>query len=161
MAMLTQGSQLYFIDPDDDTVVAVECLTNFNPGGAPAGQIPTSCLEDTSGVDTFLRGNRVPGQATVQINADPRYASHIRLHELSQGVSDVVLKFTLGWSDGTTPPDVGSDGDFDLPPDRTWYSFDGYIADFPFDFQLNSVVASTVSVQRSGPAVWTPKAISS
>ena len=156
MSIKTQGTKLYFIDPDTEEVVGVDCMTQFNPGGAPADQLEDTCMEDTSGTRTYKPGLRTPGQASISINADPANASHVRLFELSQG--DVVnLHWALGWSDGTAAPTVDSGG-FDLPATRTWFTFDGYVADFPFDFGLNALVASTVSIQRSGAGVWVPKA---
>lgn len=154
MAKLTQGTQLYFIDPDDDSVVEITGALGFNPGGAPADQIETTTLTDTS--KTFMRGLRTPGQATLEINADPTNASHVRLHELSLDDTVEFVSFALGWSDGTADADVDSDGAFDLPTSRTWFTFDAYVADFPFDFSTNSVVKTSVSLQRTGIATWTP-----
>jgi hypothetical protein len=158
MSKLSQGTQLYFRDPDTDAIVEVECPTSFNPGGNPAAQLDDTCLGDTTAKSK--PGLRQPGQATLAINADPTYASHIRLYELSQADPSPVLNWVLGWSDGIgiAPTGVQSDGDFVLPTTRTWYEFEGYIGDFPFDFALNTLVTSQVSIQRSGAAVWTPKA---
>lgn len=157
MSKLSQGTQLYFRDPEDDSIVEVECPISFNPGGNPATQLDDTCLKDTTAKSK--PGLRQPGQATLTINADPEYASHIRLHELSQEDPSPVLNFVLGWSDGIDipPTSVASDGSFVLPTTRTWYEFDGYIGDFPFDFALNTLVTSQVSIQRSGPATWTRK----
>ncbi|MES2910625.1 MAG: phage tail tube protein [Pseudomonadota bacterium] len=157
MSMSTQGTKLYFIDPDTDAATAVDCLLSANPGGAPADQLDDTCLEETSGYRTFKRGLKTPGQAGISINADPRLASHVRLFELSQGVADENIKWALGWSDGTDAPTVDSNGDFNLPTTRTWFTFEGYVADFPFDFQLNALVTADVSIQRSGAGVWVPK----
>lgn len=157
MAVLAQGTQIYFLDDTgaEPVVVAVECATSFNPGGAPADQIETTCLESTT--REYLPGLRTPGQASIGLNADPRNESHIRMHELAEMDPPPVLKWAVGWSDGTSEPTVDSDGDFDLPPTRTWFVFEGYIADFPFDFSANSVVTSTVSIQRSGGSQWIKK----
>lgn len=46
---------------------------------------------------------------------------------------------------------------YDLPEDRTWITFQGYVSGFPFNFAANSVVQSTVAIQRSGEAFWFPK----
>ena len=35
MAKLTQGTQIYFIDPEDDSVVKRHRVTTFNPGWRP------------------------------------------------------------------------------------------------------------------------------
>lgn len=154
MAVLTQGTQVYFIDPADSSVVTVQCATSFNPGGAPADQIEDTCLESTA--RTYKRGLRTPGQATLTINADPANTSHVRLHELSEDDTVASVKWAVGFSDGTAPPTVDSNGAFVLPTTRTFYTFDGYVADFPFDFQLNAVVTTDVSIQRSGGSEWTP-----
>lgn len=155
MSILAQGTKIYFIDPDDDSVVQVNCATTFSPGGAPADQIEDTCLEDFE--RSFKPGLRTPGQATMGINADPRNASHIRLHELSEENPQPTLKWAVGWSDGTADPTVDSSGDFVLPTTRTWFTFQGYVADFPFDFAQNTVVTSTISIQRSGGSAWVKK----
>jgi hypothetical protein len=104
-----------------------------------------------------MRGLRTPGQATIGLNADPSFASHIRLHELSEDDTVDFVKWAVGWSDGTAAPTVDTSGDFVLPTSRTWFTFQGYVADFPFDFAQNTVVTSTVSIQRSGGSAWVPK----
>jgi hypothetical protein len=59
------------------------------------------------------------------------------------------LDFALGWSDGTAAPTSDSTA-FTTPTTRTWILFSGFISDLPFDFALNTVVTSNVSVQVSG-----------
>lgn len=156
MSVLTQGTQIYFIDTTGTpTVVAVECATTFSAGGAPADQIDDTCLEAT---DASSRpGLRRPSASSLGLNADPQNASHILMHELSEANPSPVLSWVVGWSDGVDEPTLDSDGEFELPSTRTWFSFQGYIADFPFDFTGNSVVATTVSIQRSGGSAWIPK----
>ena len=158
MAKLAQGTMIYFIDAtgSDTEVVRVECATTFTPGGAPADQIETTCLEDFD--RSYEPGLRTPGQATIGINADPANVSHLLMHQLSETNPSPTLKWAVGWSDGTAAPTVGPDDDWVLPSTRTWFTFEGYISDFPFDFALNTVVTSTVTIQRSGGSSWTPKA---
>jgi hypothetical protein len=154
MSKLTQGTQVYFIDTDD-SLVTVDCAVGFNPGGNPADQIEDTCLEDSD--KSFVPGLRTPGQASLELNADPENTSHIRMHALSETDPPPTLKWAVGWSDGTADPTVDSNGDFVLPTTRTWFTFQGYIADFPFDFTGNSVVKSSVAIQRSGGSAWTKK----
>lgn len=156
MSKLTQGTEVYFIDPDDESVIKIESVTNFNPGGAPADQIETTDFD--SDVKTYKKGLRTPGQASGTIHADPTKESHVRLHELSEEDVDRNVKFVIGWSDGTAEPTVDSNGDWDLPTTRTWFAFEGYVADFPLDFAANSVVQTSLSIQRSGGSVWARKA---
>ena len=158
MSILSQGTNVYVLDPNDGTpaVLKIEGATSFSPGGDPADQI-----EDT-GLDAFERsykpGLRTPGQASMGLNADPANASHLTLYDLSRENPAPVLKFAVGWSDGTDAPtlNVGEDG-FELPNTRTWFTFQGYIADFPFDFTQNTVVTTEVSIQRSGNSAWIKK----
>ena len=155
MSILSQGTELYLIDPADDSVLIIKGVTNFNPGGSPADQIEDTTLELNE--RTYKRGLRTPGQASMTLNADPRIPSHIRLHELSLDDAVESIEFVVGWSDGTEPPTVDVDGKFVLPTTRTWFGFTGYIADFPLDFSSDTVVTSEVSVQRSGVSKWTKK----
>jgi hypothetical protein len=159
MSKLTQGTQIYFIDPEDDSVVEIICATDFNPGGNPSDTIDDTCLADTTA--SSRKGLRRPGQATLTVKADPTNASHLRLFELSNSdaEADQDLHFVVGWSDGIgIPPTVDSNGTFNLPTTRTWYAFDGYVADFPMNFALNTTVEANVTIQRSGPAAWIAKA---
>ena len=159
MSVLTQGTQIYFIDPEFDSngpgVREVECATTFTPGGNPADQIEDTCLSDTS--RSYKPGLRTPGQATLGLNADPDNESHVRLHELSETDPSPILKWAVGWSDGTAVPTLDSNGDFELPATRTWFVFEGYVSDFPFDFAANTVVTTQATIQRSGGSAWVRK----
>lgn len=240
MAILAQGTQVYALVPSAANsalfqVMEVECATAFNPGGNPADQVEVTCLSDR--VRKYLRGLRTPGQASLTLNADPRTASHVRLHQLSEDDSIESIRWVVGWSDGidiaptvgvsgelaaieltsggsgyTSAPTVAFSGgggtgaaataiiddgavvgftitnagsgytstptitltggsgtgaaagavlgdgdDFVLPPTRTWFLFDGYVSDFPFDFAANAAVTSTVTIQRSGGSAWIRK----
>lgn len=162
MSIFAQGSELYFIDPDTQEVVKVECPTGFTPGGAPADQLEDTCIDNTT--KTFKKGLRTPGSATINLLADPKYASHVRLYELYALDTDdnTDIQFAIGWSDGKgIAPTVDSDGQFVFPTTRTWLAFAGYISDFPFDFQANTLVSTAMTLQQSGLSVWIPKVITS
>lgn len=152
MAKKTQGTELWFIDPTGDILTKVGCVTSITGLTAARDQIETTCLEDQA--RSYEAGLATPGQAQFGINFDPSDASHVRLHELY--VAGTSLSFALGWSDGTSPP-TNDSSVFTLPTSRSWITFDGFIADLPFDFSQNAVVASTVSVQVSGFPILTPK----
>jgi hypothetical protein len=145
MALKTQGSQLYFIDPDTFAVTTVGCVTALTGLTAARDQIETTCLDSTA--RTYVAGMATPGAAQFTINFDPSDDSHVRLHELYVEGTD--LDFALGWSDGTAAPTSDSTA-FTTPTTRTWILFSGFISDLPFDFALNTVVTSNVSVQVSG-----------
>lgn len=162
MAILSQGSQVFALVPTDADpavfeVMAVACATAFTPGGNPADQIETTCLEEND--RSYMPGLRTPAAASLTVNFDPSEPSHVRLFELSQMNPSPTIKWALGWSDGTASPTLAVGGDdFELPATRTWYTFEGYVADAPFDFAANSVVSSAMSIQRSGGAALIPKA---
>ncbi|MDF9755464.1 hypothetical protein ACVWY1_001446 [Pseudomonas sp. TE6288] len=163
MSILTQGTQIYALVPPVSgtgplSVLEVEHVTSFEPGGAPAEQIEDTTLDAAE--RTYQKGLRTPGTATLGLNADPTNASHIRLHQLSEAKGSTTVKWVVGWSDGKdVAPTVNSKGDgFELPATRTWFAFEGYVADFPFNFALNSVVTTSVSIQRTGGSTWAKKA---
>lgn len=167
MSVLTQGTQIFFIDETGSApaVVKVECATTFSPGGSPADQIDDTCLEAKE--RSYKSGLRKPGTASMGLNADPQIESHVLLHELSEMNPSPTLKWAVGWADGPKDangdpdpagePGLDSNGDFDLPDSRTWFLFEGYVSDFPFDFTQNAVVTTSASIQRSGGSSWIKK----
>ena len=160
MSVLTQGTQLFVFA--NNTVSEIECITAFNPGSSPADQIEDTCLSEKS-TRTYKKGLRTPAQASATLNADPKNASHLMLSTLAETSDQTDLVFAIGWSDGESEPSpatgstTGAVDGLNLPSDRTWYVFKGYVADFPFDFQANTVVQTTATIQRSGAGVWIPK----
>lgn len=161
MSVVTQGTQLFVLA--NGVVSEVECITAFSPGGNPADQIEDTCLSERS-TRTYKKGLRTPAAATLTLNADPANPSHLMLHTLAESDNQDDLTWAVGWADGESEPTAatGSDPDavdgLSLPDDRTWFVFKGKVTDFPFDFAANTVVATSATVQRSGPSVWVPKA---
>ncbi|NEM17984.1 phage tail protein, partial [Escherichia coli] len=142
-------------------VSEIECITAFSPGGSPADQIDDTCLSERN-TRKYKKGLRTPGQATATLNADPTNASHLMLSNMAESNDQSDVTFAIGWSDGESEPTAGTgpeavDG-LTLPSDRTWYVFKGYVSDFPFDFQGNTVVQTSATIQRSGQGAWIPKA---
>ncbi|WP_454520638.1 phage tail tube protein [Enterobacter hormaechei] len=159
MSVVTQGTQLYVLA--NGVVSEIECITAFSPGGSPADQIDDTCLSERN-TRKYKKGLRTPGQATATLNADPTNASHLMLSNMAESNDQSDVTFAIGWSDGESEPTAGTGpGAVDslvLPPDRTWYVFKGYVSDFPFDFQGNTVVQTSATIQRSGQGAWIPKA---
>lgn len=153
MGMNTQGTQLYVIDPVDDSLIIIECVTSIDGIDTTIEQIETTCLEDMA--RTYEAGLATPGAASFGIQVDPRTASHVRLHQLK--TAGTQLNWALGWSDGTgVDPTVASDGDFDLPATRSWITFTGFMNSYPFSFQQNAKVESTIGIQISGDPILVP-----
>lgn len=153
MAIKAQGSHLYVIDPSNDSIITVGCVTSIDGIDTTINQNETTCLSDTT--RTYIAGLGTPGSATFGINFDPADDSHIRLHQLK--VAGTSLTWAIGMSDGTAAPTFFTNGDFDLPTSRSWIQFDGFMNSYPFTFALDTVVQSTIGIQVSGDPVLTPK----
>lgn len=155
--MKTQGTDLYVIDPADDSILAVGCVTSIDGIDTALDQIETTCLGDTT--RSYEAGLATPGTATFGINTNPQDPSHVRLHALK--VSGVVLKWAVGWSEQPgLAPTVDTAGDFELPEGRSWLTFEGFMNSYPFAFAQNAVVQSTVGIQVSGEPQLIPAVLS-
>lgn len=146
--MDTQGSELYFIDPDTQQVMDAGCINQITGISVPKDQRENTCLRDKD--RRYKPGMGNPGSATLEVQFDPQDPAHIKLYKLYK--ANKVVSFTLGFSDATgTEPGVNQSGDdFDLPENRTWILFDAYISDWPWDFSQNSEVTNSLPVQISG-----------
>lgn len=154
MAIETQGTTLYVIDPDDDSLLEVGCVTSIDGIDTTNEQIEVTCLEDSA--RSYVAGLSTPGTATFGLNVDTGDASHVRLHQLK--VAGTTLTWAVGWADGTADPTVDSNGTFNLPTSRSWILFSGFMTNYPFTFEQNAVVQSTVGIQISGEPTLLAKA---
>ncbi|MNM24925.1 hypothetical protein D3C81_353650 [compost metagenome] len=69
------------------------------------------------------------------------------------------VAFSGGAGTGAAATVVKSlEAEMGLPTGRTWYTFQAYVSDFPFDFQANAKVTTAATMQRSGAGVWIRKA---
>ena len=160
MAIKTQGTELYVIDPADGSVIQVGCPTSIDGIDTSIPQIDITCLD--SSAREYVAGMPEPGAATFGINVDPSDPSHTRLHQLK--LQGVTLQWAVGWSDGFgIPPTstVNSAGDYEFvaPTGRSWILFEGYMSSYPFNFTSNAVVTSTVGIQVSGEPEFIPATI--
>lgn len=156
MAIKTQGTDLYAIDPLLGSLIAVGCVTSIDGLDTALDQIETTCLSDSA--RSYVAGLATPGTATFGINFDPSDPSHVRLHQLK--IAGETMRWAIGWSDGVADPAPGTPGEFgfdDLPANRSWITFEGFMNSFPFSFAQNAVVQSTVGIQVSGEPVVIPK----
>lgn len=157
MAVKTQGTQIFIIDPESSggaEVLTVQCAISVDGIDGSREQIEITCLEDIA--RAYEAGLITPGTMSVTIQADSRNESHVRLHELY--VTGAKFDVALGWGNGSDAPTIGSDGSFDLPDSRDFIVMeDTYVSNFPFSFELNAVVTSAVTFQLSGLPTWFPK----
>lgn len=147
MAKLTQGTTLFWIDNtgNGDEVKSV-AATSISGISAQRDSIETTNLSDTA--KTFMPGLMSPGSAQFSIQFDPSNQIHKDLH--AAYVAGRSLKWALGWSDGIAAPSANVSGAFTLPTTRSFLTFDGFIQDVTFDFSINTVVTSQISIQVSG-----------
>jgi hypothetical protein len=154
MSIKTQGTKVYFVDEENQLVIAIGCATAISGVSATRDQRETTCLEDDA--RTYEPGMKTPGQASVSINFDPADPSHVRLYELYE--AGTTFDLAVGMSDGVSEPTLDSSNDFVLPNDRSWLSFIGaYLADVPLEFALSASVTSSLSFQLSGDPLLTVK----
>lgn len=153
MAKKTQGTDLYAINPDTHAIIHVGCVTMIDGIDTTVEQIETTCL--SASARTYESGLATPGSATFGLNTDPSDSTHVLLHQLK--VAGDVLQWAIGWSDGTAAPTSVNSNGFVLPNTRSWLAFNGFMSAFPFSFNLNDVVKSTVGIQISGEPVLIPK----
>src|SRR5690606_28239290 len=145
--MRTAGTELYLLDPEDCSVIQVGCPTSITGLDSTIEQLETTCLESTA--RTYEAGLATPGTASFTLNLDPLDEAHIRLLEIkAAGVSS---KWVIGFPDaiGTDPTGTtDSDGEcaFNLPPNRTWLEFEGFVNSNAFDFSLNATITAPVGV---------------
>lgn len=153
--MKTQGTQLYAVDPADDSVLTVTCVISIDGLDSTIDQNETTCLESTA--RTYEAGLATPGTATFGIRPNPQDDSHQRLLELKKAGTS--LQWAIGWSDGVgiPPTAVDTNGNFNLPATRSWLTFEGFMNAFPFSFAQNSQVESQIGVQVSGDPDWIRK----
>lgn len=169
MAVRTQGSVFYAMDPATGELLDVGCVTAIDGIDTTIEQIETTCLNAL--VRTYEAGLATPGTATFTIYTDPQDPNHVRLHQLK--VAGTTLHWAVGFrqtanGEPVVPgdsPTVGQDssGDnvFVLPDTRAWIVFEGYMSGFPFSFAQNSVVQSNISIQVSGEPQMVPAEIQS
>lgn len=157
MAIKTQGTNVYIIDPDavgGAAVIGIECATSLGGMGGGRDQLDITCLEGLA--RSYEPGLIAPSTATLSLNFDPSNSSHMRLHEIYE--AGTKFDMAIGFSDGTAAPTLGSDDLFDLPTSRSFITTNAtYVADFPVDISQNAVVTSGVTLQLSGLKTIFPK----
>ena len=153
MSVKSKGTQMFVevVSSAGCAWVQIGCPTGISGFGGSKSQIDETCLDSLE--MEFGPGMASPGAITVNLNFDPAVISHRELWELFE--NDNVVKFAIGLSDGpaTSIPTFDSACEGVFPADRTFFEFEGYVADFPLEIALNANLTSAVSIQRSGPRI--------
>jgi Phage tail tube, TTP, lambda-like len=154
----TQGTKLYFIDTvsqTDPTIVKMACPTGITGvGGGAKDQIETTCL-DTLTDKTYNAGLGNPAAISVPFNLIPRETSHQLLFELKR--LGTVLNWMEVLSDNEDDPGnaaftpaIDTDDVFEVPTDRSSFTFSAYVSEVNIDAATNEIVRGTLTLQRSG-----------
>lgn len=165
MSRRTQGTALWVIAPTVADPTKVELLKigvtgSFKPGTDSKAKIEDTPLEEEVSKRYMAGGGlRDYGAATFDINADPSNATHVRLKQLEEENAELI--FVVGWAGKTkgavkdiVPALDVITGALTLPPGRSWNKFNGYVESFPMDFDADTAVKSSVSIQRTSKVDW-------
>lgn len=150
----SQGTKLYFAFPAESsstpTILRVACPTGISGLGGAANQIDITCLD--SAEMEYARGLLNPGQVTVPINFIARSESHQALLDLRE--SGGTISWMMVLSDQSAAPTAVNSEDRLVSPGETTAEFLAYVADFTFDAPMNDIIRGSLTLQRSGAAVW-------
>lgn len=139
----------------------VDISPTVAPGGSISGiNVTNGGSGYTSAPTVVLAGGGGTG-ATATAIVDDGEVIGVTVTNPGSGYTSVpTVSFTGGAGTGAAAAAVRSSSpEMALPAGRTWYTFEAYVSDFPFDFQANAVVATAATLQRSGAGVWVRKAV--
>ena len=148
MATPTKGTEIWFVKTDSNgpSIVKLGCPKGLTGLGGAKSQLDTTCLDSLE--MEFSPGMGSPGAVSIPIDFDFSKLSHRDLVDMDE--NDTITTWIIGASTGTAAPTVDSAGVITYPSTRDYVSFQGYIAELPLDFAINSNIASTISLQRTG-----------
>lgn len=147
----SQGTQVFAVVNDE--VVRFSCPKAFSFGEDSFSKIDATCLdEDTK---DYERGLRDPGEGSLQIDLDDENASHLKLIELAD--SGEKVEWHVGSSHSKTAPTYDSTSGIELPEDRIWWSFEGYINPAAPTIEADSLVGYTFTLVRTSKVTTTPR----
>ena len=117
--VLSQGTHVWILHGDTPTLTKMDCIKALALGDDSTTEISTTCLEEKT-TATSDWGLTTPGEGSIQIDTDPKNATHMKLLELAADRAEVGVY--VGWSDGDVPPTITGSA-VTLPEGRTWSSF--------------------------------------
>lgn len=131
------------------TVAADGSLDAVTIGAGGTGYTTAPTVAFTGGGGTGAAGTAtVSGGAVTGVNITNPGTGY---------TSAPTVAFTGSGTGATASAAVALADSFDLPKTRTWFIFEGYVSDFPFDFAANAVVSTAATIQRSGGSAWIRK----
>lgn len=133
------------------SVAIAGTITGANIGNGGSGY--------TSAPSVTITGGGGSGATATAVISDGEVVA-LNITNPGSGYTGVpTIAFSGGGGTGATATAVRTaEPELVLPSTRTWYTFEAFVTDFPFDFQANAVVSTNATLQRSGAGVWVRKA---
>lgn len=149
----SNGTQIFAVV--DGAVVRFTCPKAFSFGEDSFSKIDSTCLD--SDTKNYERGLRDPGEGSLQIDLDDTNTSHLKLIKLAD--SGKKVNWYVGSSHSNTAPTYDPVAGINLPDDRIWWSFEGYINPAAPTIEQDALVGYTFTLVRTSPVVTTPRVV--
>lgn len=149
----SNGTQVYAVI--GAAVVRFSCPKAFSFGEDSFSKLDATCLD--SDTKDYERGLRDPGEGSIQIDLDDENASHMQLIQLAE--SGDKIEWYVGSSHSKTAPTYEAVAGIDLPEDRIWWSFKGYLSPSAPTVEQDALVSYTFKLVRTSAVVTTPRVV--
>lgn len=142
--VLSQGTHVWILHGTVPTLTKMSCIKALALGDDSATEINTTCLDEPT-TATSDYGLTTPGEGSIQIDTDPKNATHMKLLEVAENKE--LVSVYVGWSDGIVEPAV-TGSVVTLPDGRSWSSFSAKLRKGSAVFDPDSLVNHTVPMKR-------------
>lgn len=150
----TKGTQLFTVIGGQ--VVKFICMKKIGFGQDSFSKLDVTCLE--SDIREYERGIRDPGEGAIAIDYNDTNTSHDKLAEIAD--SGEKLEWFVGTGESTSAPTYDATTGIDLPDDRTWLTFKGYLNDAaPNDLEVDATMGYEYTLVRTSKVTRTKRTV--
>ncbi|WP_394651154.1 phage tail tube protein [uncultured Acinetobacter sp.] len=142
--VLSQGTQVWILHGSPLTLTRILCVKAIVWGDDSSTDINSTCLDEPD-TATSEQGLNTPGDGSLQIDTDPKNATHMILLQAAQAKEEVGVY--VGWSDGVGTPTLTS-GTVELPDTRSWSYATARLRKGSPVFDADSLVNHTIPMKR-------------